>query len=380
MGFILYILCFLYLSIPCESYYDYDLEPEVAIGWFKTNATIIEGEEIMLDFGIISSLDSWPYINPIECQLKSPGSVDLVIPSDSFYLKKTWPIENLELFGLNDDSSCSDKKYRIEARCFESEETGRVIDVKNAYLDLYVINSTPARHCEAPYFSQKVLGVNEEGVLVKELICYDTFGKAGSQYELISDNVLNLASIFEFQRDYYVGKIFFNTPLENIIISTISIAIGKHTQLFWNGQGNYFNGDEDSGPNLSVNLYGSTAIFSYYEADRIQVIKVNRVTRQNGESYLNVMIDESTGEMNVFDTHHNGIFQIVSNQDYEFFKPIQKNRRVTLVKVNGVVVKSYLKNTFDHNETCYTLLLNQIISPNLLEKFSKPLNRLDKML
>jgi len=261
------------------------------------------------------------------------------------------------------DNDCDDERYQIRLQC----QGGKFQNCPP--ITISVIDDDVGA-CEDPHLRQKVRGIDEDGNTVIKNICYDLYGNAGDQFELISDNILKTSLVFELRDDYYIGKTFYQTNLGFFNVTTTTVKADRLMKK--RSKNHYIVGDEFEYPFSSVEKYPKKTRIGYHESERSQTIKIVKVNQDYGKSYLNALVEESTSYDGVFDEHHGGIFGFIANQEYEFYDPVQ-DLDMTVVKINGRFVKAYLKNSLGQNENCYSMSLEDIVYPRTIQSFQKSL-------
>jgi len=267
-------------------------------------------------------------------------------------------------FTALDDGDCHDNTYTFGLNCNPDQGINSQCTINVIVID------DDAGACEDPHLRQKVRGIDEDGNTVIKNICFDLYGKAGDQFELISDKILKTSLVFELRDDYYIGKTFYQTNLGFFNVTTTSSRSDKMLRM--TTENNYVIGNENEYPYAFVEKSLTSTKIGFVENERAQIVKINKIDQNIGKKYLNALIEHSESIDGVFDEHHGGIFGYVANQEYVFYEPIQ-DFDITVVKINGRFVKAYLKNSLGQNENCYSMSLEDIIYPKTVYSFQKSL-------
>lgn len=108
----------------------------------------------------------------------SPSSV-IISPFFSGTESLTLDLSNVDV------ASCSEVTGVIELQCGSLNQNA----FDNERIDV-IIRDNSGAVCSDPHLSQKVKGSDEVLSPIMTNICYDLYGKAGDQYEIISDSIL----------------------------------------------------------------------------------------------------------------------------------------------------------------------------------------------
>lgn len=310
------------------------------------------------------------HFEPIEPSITFMGTIDenskVITAMDPLpFTSSNNPI--IEIFA-GEDANCQNDRFTFNLVC-KIFTNGQNFPQSCPSIVVNVIDNDDAGACQDPHLKQKVRGVDEDGNVVVKNICYDLYGNAGDQFELITDNVLKTSLMFELRDDYYIGKAFYKTKLGFFNVTTSSL---KTDQRFYEtlNPNVFLVGNKENYPHANIEIAPSSKKIAYVEENRLQAIKVNKIDQGFGKSYLNVMVEKSESLDGVFDKHHGGLFGEIANQEYEFYESVQ-DTDATVVKINGRFVKAFLKNSL--GQDCYSMSLEEIIFPKNAYSFQKSL-------
>ncbi|CAD5121184.1 DgyrCDS9718 [Dimorphilus gyrociliatus] len=270
-----------------------------------------------------------------------------------------------ELTTFADSLLCSDYSYEFFIICEDSlEEELLVSRIKVFVKDQLVI-------CRDPHFSQSVEGTDDNFGKVKNIICYDLYGKSLEKYEIISDLELGGSVQIELRDDYYIGRVILSSKLGKVAINTTHVSLPSNEIIDWNNSQSITIKDSDPNWRLFVRLNGKDISIEYENGIRKLNFGVFRIKQEYGESFLNVKIDKSTAKDGIFDKLHGGIFGEISKKQYQFFEPVQANGKgVTAVKVDGRIVKSSQHGMgLKADDKCISISLGELLYPKTIEMF-----------
>lgn len=146
------------------------------------------------------------------------------------------------------------------------------------------------------------------------------------------------------------------------------LVINSTKRILWGDIESFYAGDDETQPNFSLELLGNNVRLTFSEENRMDIFRVDKISKDNGENYLNVLVEESVSDMG-YSIDNLGLFEIISMQEYNFYSPVQKEGKITSVKINGNTVTSYLKDIPGFSEKCYSLTLDDIIQPVNIKQY-----------
>lgn len=312
----------------------------------------------------------WCYFKDVPPRLTIYHIIDEVVTETK--QSTPFPLTNVNnpgiRIGAGNDNNCDNEEYDLNLFC--EDGGGSEVPLNCEDIRVQVPDNNPGA-CRDPHLTQKVRGIDEDGNVVVKNICYDLYGNAGDQFELITDNILKTRLTFELRDDFYIGKVFYETRYGFFNITTRSLR-SRNEIINWGAEDTYIIGDIENYPFASVEQTHYATSIAYVDEDRSQVISISKVKQEYGKSYLNVMVDKSQSIDGVLDPHHGGLFGYIASQDFEFFEPIQGSD-ATVFKVNGRFIKVFVKFSPDQKEQCYSMSLEDIIYPKNVYYFQKSL-------
>lgn len=362
----------------------------VAIGWNLDSASVYEGENIRVKFGLLPINNDEDKIMDkiIKCELFKLLPINIKISADYFFLSKPNFIKNILVMTLVDDISCIDKIFTIEMICVNENEN--VLNIENPKLRIVIKNLTPEIFCKNSYLSQKVIGLDENNRIVKKRICYNNFGKFGDQYNIFTDRIQSkkfieiCSNYIIYFANYYqilsftlessvfvkldehenICKVNIHSPDGLIEINNESININHNRRLFWDNIHNITNQERNSTKKFTLDVYGNALTLTLITDNRLEVIRIIKIEKKANYHFLNVLLEETSGNLKILDNNHNGLFQLISNQEYRFFDPIENEQDIVFININGKFIESRIINNLSYHEKCYLMNLNHFIELN----------------
>ncbi|CAD5121188.1 DgyrCDS9723 [Dimorphilus gyrociliatus] len=226
-----------------------------------------------------------------------------------------------------------------------------------------------------PHLTQLVKGMDESSSRVRKNICYDLYGNAGDQFEIISDRILESAVVLELRDDFYIGKVLLQTPLGFLNITTSSIFVPPRRRFRWQVAEDFSLNNQRNSFKIDFEIRDEYVMIGIKRGERSLNVRVLKVHQNIGKNYLNIMIDQSTSKGQELDKYHGGLFGEISNKQYRFYDPVQKDEHTAVVKINNRLVKSiFRERNFNEDQTCYFMNMNDILYPKSIEMFKRMIN------